>query len=215
MSNITYIYGLESESDGIRYIGKSDYPKKRFSVHRCKSAYKNPHLNRWMNKNKDVSLLILDEVEKSNWQFWERWYIELFKSWNIDLVNISKGGDGCDGYTHSDETKIKMRRNRPNVSGKNNPMYGKVGAMKGRKHRQESIDRMKAYYGEKSHSFGKVTSEKTKAIIRKKLGQQVLLNGILYDSIRQACVDQKVDRSTYSYRIKNGYKFKNSVWVKL
>ena len=37
--------------------------------------------------------------------------------------NLTNGGDGAEGYKHTQETRLKMSLNHYNCSGKNNPMY--------------------------------------------------------------------------------------------
>ncbi|CAB4123085.1 grpIintron_endo, group I intron endonuclease [uncultured Caudovirales phage] len=47
-------------------------------------------------------------------------------------------GKFCRVGPHSEETKQKMRTNHKDVSGENNPMFGKPGGMKGKHHSPES-----------------------------------------------------------------------------
>ena len=39
--------------------------------------------------------------------------------------NLTNGGDGSEGYKHSEETKQKMRDHHPRLRGKDHPLYGK------------------------------------------------------------------------------------------
>lgn len=80
-------------------------------------------------------LIIIDEVPKSEWVYWEKFYISLFKTWGFSLVNYTDGGDGVTfvnsgswkkgniphnkGVPCSDETKQKIKNKLtgiPNVS---------------------------------------------------------------------------------------------------
>jgi predicted GIY-YIG superfamily endonuclease len=63
------------------YLGKTNNSSRRLKEHR-------------MNFSKDVSLEVIDEVEEKEWIFWEQWWIEMFNSWNIKLLNKNKGGGG-------------------------------------------------------------------------------------------------------------------------
>lgn len=69
----------------------------------------------------------LDQVPEEEWEFWEKHYVSLFRSWGFNLVNGNEGGGGP-SY-HTEETKLKMRglkhlgtsrklkgRKRPDVS---------------------------------------------------------------------------------------------------
>jgi hypothetical protein len=74
----------------------------------------------------------LDEVPKINWQYWEKFYISLFKSWGFDLVNYTGGGDGSTfsnngsfrkgnvphnkGVTCKEETKQKIKDKLTGIS---------------------------------------------------------------------------------------------------
>jgi len=50
--------------------------------------------------------------------------ISCFKDMGYQLANLTNGGDGCNGYKHTEEHKQKLSKR---VSGKGNPMYGKFG----------------------------------------------------------------------------------------
>lgn len=125
--NTTFIYTLQS-GDEIRYVGKSDNPRARMFQHKTTSGFKNPHLHRWMKKRGDVVLSVVDEVPKSEWIFWEKWYIQLFKYWGFNLVNLTEGGDGLDGCVYDKElAEQKRRASRIYASGENSKMYGLKG----------------------------------------------------------------------------------------
>jgi hypothetical protein len=51
--------------------------------------------------------------------------ISCFKDMGYKLANLTVGGDGCNGYKHTEEHKQKLAER---VSGKGNPMYGKFGS---------------------------------------------------------------------------------------
>lgn len=50
--------------------------------------------------------------------------IDCFKSLGYQLANLTNGGDGCNGYKHTEEHKQKMSLR---FSGEKNPMYGRFG----------------------------------------------------------------------------------------
>ena len=50
--------------------------------------------------------------------------ISCFKDLGHKLTNLTNGGDGCNGYKHTEEHKRKLAKR---VSGKENPMYGRFG----------------------------------------------------------------------------------------
>lgn len=114
MNNIAYIYALiDPISSHIRYIGKACNPQKRFDGH-LKENRRNIHKVNWIKKltkeNLIPELFILEEVAISEWQFWEQYYISLYKSWNFDLINMTVGGEGGDTISnHFDKVEIRKR----------------------------------------------------------------------------------------------------------
>jgi hypothetical protein len=59
-----------------------------------------------LQKGEKPHLWILDEVDIKDWEFWECFYIDLFKSYGFNLTNIDKGGRGSSRI--SDETRRKL-----------------------------------------------------------------------------------------------------------
>ena len=97
--NTTYIYYL-CKKDGIPlYIGKTkNSPNLRLNDHTCK-------------KEKNLQINVIDEVLTSEWKFWEKYYISLFRSWGFKLENKNNGGGGPKGgYTLTQETKNKISK---------------------------------------------------------------------------------------------------------
>lgn len=95
----TFIYAIcEPNMGEIRYVGKSNNPKSRFSHHISKAKNKSvPHVCAWirgiLKRKLRPEYFIIDEIERSEWKFWEQHYISLFKSWGINLTNLKEGGD--------------------------------------------------------------------------------------------------------------------------
>ena len=114
----TFIYTLstEEEPNNIRYIGKTNNPKDRLKRHTqscylIEGTYKANWLKSELNKGRTPILTVIDEVPLEEWQMWEKYWIEQFKSWGFNLTNGTKGGDGCDwsGKKHSEHTINKLR----------------------------------------------------------------------------------------------------------
>ncbi len=98
MKNV-YIYALiDPRNNQVRYIGKANNPEDRYKNHYNSARDKNTHKRNWINNvRKDglrPELLILDEVSIDNWQYWECFYISLYKTYGFNLVNYTNGGDG-------------------------------------------------------------------------------------------------------------------------
>lgn len=113
----TFIYSLSHPKTGeVKYIGKANSPKDRYKSHLClrkKDCY--TKTRGWINELREVDLLpvmeILDEVNFSEWEFWERHYISLYKSCGFVLTNYQDGGGhGKDFTKASYKTRLKMRK---------------------------------------------------------------------------------------------------------
>jgi hypothetical protein len=90
------------------YLGKTNEPIRRLREHR-------------INFSKDVALEVIDEVEENEWMFWEQWWIELFNSWNIVLLNKNRGGGGPNQQTEYSKKLIGNKQKgikKPTVSNK-------------------------------------------------------------------------------------------------
>lgn len=105
----------------VRYIGKTkrslrDRMYSHTSNHKLNNekSYKNSWILSLKKKGFIPTIEILDIVEENNWEFWEQFYIGLFKSWGFRLTNMTKGGEGsnggkgCLGYKHTEEAKRKI-----------------------------------------------------------------------------------------------------------
>lgn len=108
-SNTTFIYGLFCPiKKQIRYIGKSNNPKKRFYRHLYDAKLNtHTHKNAWiislLKLKLTPELIILEETNITQWQQREIYYINKYKN----LLNISLGGEGAG--IMSDITKEKLR----------------------------------------------------------------------------------------------------------
>lgn len=139
MENV-FIYALsDPRNDQVRYIGKANNPEDRYTNHFNSARDKNTHKRNWINNiRKDglrPELIIIDEVPKNEWIYWEKFYISLFKTWGFDLVNYTGGGDGATfgnsgsfkkgniphnkGIPCSDETKRKIKNKLTGISNVN------------------------------------------------------------------------------------------------
>jgi hypothetical protein len=113
MNSTTFIYTLSDSSGNIRYIGKSNTPRKRLYSHikECKTSNKSHKIN-WIKSildRKELPIIeVLEEVSIDNWQNSEIYWIEQFRQWGFNLTNISIGGTN-NNYKRSIETKQKMR----------------------------------------------------------------------------------------------------------
>jgi hypothetical protein len=118
-----FIYTLAHPVTGeIRYIGKTNNLKRRFSQHLSNHGLlEKSKKNNWiisLLKQKIVPIMeILEETTDDNINELEIFYISLFKSWNFRLLNMTDGGDSGymnKGRVNSRETTMKKIINNPN-----------------------------------------------------------------------------------------------------
>lgn len=107
----TYIYKISDEFGNVRYIGKSNNPRRRLYQHINDKS--NKHKFNWLNSIiKRGSKPIIEVIEKVSvdiWQEREIYWISKFKEDGFDLINMTIGGDGGNGHKHTKKSKKKMR----------------------------------------------------------------------------------------------------------
>ena len=96
----------------IRYVGKTiGSLNKRLCNHiaNAKGNKHNKHLSNWilniLNDKKRPIIELIEECDNSVWEEREKYWISQYSN----LINLTKGGDGCIGFTHSPETINKLK----------------------------------------------------------------------------------------------------------
>ena len=134
------IYALIDPRDGkIKYIGKTNNIRKRIREHIRDEE--NNLKYAWIKSLKKLKLqpevLILEETDLGNDNFWEIFWISQCKAWGFELKNMTNGGDGSYGvipwnkgivglFKHSEESKKLMSEWRKlNTNGEKNGFFGK------------------------------------------------------------------------------------------
>lgn len=98
MDRKVYIYALKNkELEEIRYVGKTTRPKFRLKEHLNEKVRKfSYHKLNWINEskrnNKEIELIIIEEVNESNWQDKEKFYIDYYRVNGHRLTNHLEGG---------------------------------------------------------------------------------------------------------------------------
>ena len=97
----TYIYTLEHPiTNEIRYIGKTNNPKRRLHHHWVVGHKLKTKLSSWLKSLKKLKLkpimTIIDETD-SDWEQLEMYWIAQFKAWGFKLTNHTDGGEGSYG----------------------------------------------------------------------------------------------------------------------
>lgn len=173
MTFTTFIYALcDPDTGRVRYVGKADYPKRRFSGHLSESKKDSSEKALWIRDliscGLSPGLEILDEVPKIEWEFWEREYIKVFRMLGFSLLNAQEGGGGL--IVHSEVTKQKIRQS---LKGRPKPAW----------YSSMISERQRGY---KNHRFGKpatkgfsgrVHSQEVKNKIGAKASMQIQMYG--------------------------------------
>lgn len=121
----TFIYALcEPGTRTVRYIGKTNNPRKRFKQHLKDSTKVFTHLGNWLrflvSRSETPELVILREVPFDQWEIAEERYIRLARGCGMSLVNSTDGGEGV---TMTPEIREKISvKNR----GENHGNFGKI-----------------------------------------------------------------------------------------
>lgn len=137
-----YIYILiDPETQQVRYVGKTKNPSRRYNQHISECSKIKSHKNNWIfslkKKGIKPEMILIDECDTDNWIFFEQWYIELFKSWNFNLTNLTIGGEGSIGHTPSKET-IEKRSKKLKGKKRSSEFCNKISEIvKGRKYSDE------------------------------------------------------------------------------
>lgn len=93
-----FIYGLIDPRDrALRYIGKSNNPKKRLHRHLIDARLARYHRECWLKGLLDAGLrpelIILEECPQDIWKEREQYWIAHYRERGADLVNRTDGGD--------------------------------------------------------------------------------------------------------------------------
>lgn len=132
-----FIYGLvDPDSGDVRYIGKSIRPVERLSNHMNESSQ--CHRSHWLQslraQGKRPGMVLFERIEGEwPWQESERFWIAHGRAQGWPLTNNTSGGDGVPGLPA--ETRARM-----------------AAVWKGRKHKPESIEKMRVASASKRHS---------------------------------------------------------------
>jgi hypothetical protein len=234
-----YIYTLsssESPSD-IRYVGKTKNIKDRIRRHTGKYhlntevTYKNNWVKSELSKGNKILMQEIDVVDDLNWEFWEQYWIEQFKSWGFRLTNTTKGGDGLiltdeiinkRNATRIKNTTIKKREEieKFNVYESNNVWFGEricPSCHKKVKHKSKSIAKivnlLKKSINRNCYSCTRFICNKDKGNknfgdVGKRYGKKILqydVSGMLlneFNSIHEASRLLKINRKSISNCIK-------------
>lgn len=127
-NNICGIYYIKNIVNNNMYIGQSINIKNRFSCHKS-ALNKNSHYNEKLQEDfnkygiESFEFGVLEECNREDLDKLEQYYI---KKYNTMIEGYNNASGGLKGFKSSEETKLKVSLNHADVSGENNPSYGKT-----------------------------------------------------------------------------------------
>ena len=145
-----YYYTDLMKNNEVVYVGKDSniHKNKRHKDHLKPSNYNNQPFNRVLQNNPNrfkYHVLKKGEFSQNLLNALEILYIRRYSP----RFNYTIGGEGAKGLKISEEARKRMSENHADVSGKNNPFYGKTHSEEVRKIISE------ANIGENNHHYGK------------------------------------------------------------
>ena len=148
---VFYVYRhLRDDSNEIFYVGKGMGRRAFDKSHRSKF---------WKNivaKHGVRVELVKEGITESESIQLEIQTIDEYRRAGIKLINMTDGGDGTTGYSHTEEHRRKMSALQ---AGASNPRFGKTGTRKGVKATEDQIERMR-----QSHLGKKLPEEQRQKI---------------------------------------------------
>jgi hypothetical protein len=107
----------------IRYVGQTVYELKiRLRKHLVSKdkSYRTNWIQSLLKQDlKPIINLVLDNLSKEESNYYEQYYIQKYKENGVNLVNLTNGGEGSNGFRHSEETKKLLSNIRKEQKEKN------------------------------------------------------------------------------------------------
>ena len=183
---ILYLYIKQCLHCNLKYFGKTTRDPLKY---RGSGLYWLAHMKKYKCKSKTLEIFSFNSQKSATsfaLKFSKKNNIVDSPLWaNLKYENGRDGGSEylCEsslkriskahlGKSLSEKTKKRISENHANVSGENNPMFGK-------KHKKETVEKMKrnrrTQFGETNPFYGKSHSEETKRKISETKKRNVLL----------------------------------------
>ena len=166
------IYKITNKKNDLIYIGCTIYSlKKRFNEHlyRCfKTDYKSKLYNSMRKYGRENFIIeLIEECDLNIIYATEKKYIEQYDSFNNGL-NSTFGGEGCLGYTHSSEIRVKISEAVKNGNSHKGKTYEELYGDKAEEQREQRRLSVKNGWVKMSNEEKENRSSKMSEVRRKK-----------------------------------------------
>ena len=122
------IYKITNTLNGKIYVGMTRQKlSKRISKHKYCGKHGRPGVDTAIAKYgwENFTVEVIETCPVENLAEREIFWIAKLDANGSNGYNLTEGGDGCTGYKHTAESRAKISANHADVSGENNPQYGK------------------------------------------------------------------------------------------
>lgn len=117
------IYGLvDPRNDELRYIGKSQYGQYRLASHLAPSTLKKErtHKSNWIKSLlklglKPLFVVLKEASDNDDLCLLEIETIKFYKNLGVKLTNLTLGGEGWLGHTHTEEVRKKLSKQKTGI----------------------------------------------------------------------------------------------------
>lgn len=217
MFNKCIIYKITNVSNGLNYVGCTiGKMEKRFKEHiyRCFTKNYNTKLYNSMRKygKENFIITLIEECDIESMYDREKYYIKEYDTYNNGL-NSTLGGDGCLGYTHSEEIRKKISENIKNGDSHKGKTYDELygdGANDEREKRRLSV---KNGWSNMSVEEKKQRVNKTKEVIQRNSKHSIELVKEIKNKIKNGLKVKEYKklyphlRRNFFYELKNGIRW--------
>lgn len=157
--NVVYVKHFEN---GKKYVGATNNFKRRMQEHnkRARRGDTAP-LYIAMRKYEHETEIVFESEDYDEVLKYERIVIKNFKDLGYELYNLTEGGKGMLGHSHTDETKQKMRENHYDSSGQNSGNAHPIEYYETHTSRRDKFKRTCQRMGWNYDNFEEVESDET------------------------------------------------------
>ena len=209
------IYVFSDEFGIPKYVGKTKHFETRIKQHLYKDRFMyNSYFYRWLNKHlsedKQFFVDILEEVNDSNWQEREKYWIKHVKENGYKLTNMTDGGDGNNNQIFTEESREKRRQK---MLG--NKLSEKTKKLISKAHKGKIVSEL-TKQKLREINLGKPCPQHVKEITSKKVNQFTLSGDFIktFNSLTEASIEINCRKSSLSNAIntKKVKSFKGFLW---